>query len=149
METELRDDGFHIAEESLISEWGEFEARQQQKEEFLLPFVIILETGHHVAQLRDGGHRFQSAKVFVTAVTAAMDGHAPFQATRFPEATTVRTLLSPFPENAKREVSLGDLSIIEEWRDVCARHRRRRVMIWSLDQHLSGYNFTPPPHSPR
>ena len=44
------------------------------------------------------------------------------------------------PVFAMRGVGLSDLSIIKAWEAACARHPTRRVRIWSLDQHLQGYD---------
>ena len=39
---------------------------------------------------------------------------------------------------------VGDLSIIHDWRRLCEQNPQRRVTIWSLDQHLAGYDRPAP-----
>lgn len=39
-----------------------------------------------------------------------------------------------------REIGLGDLSIIREFEHQSRRHQGRRVLIWSYDEHLRGYD---------
>ena len=56
-----------------------------------------------------------------------------------PDLETVRSWLPEFPDSAMRAQGLGDLSIVHDWNRLCERYPRRRVYIWSLDQHLSGY----------
>ncbi len=36
--------------------------------------------------------------------------------------------------------SLADLSLIEEWERACRLNPKRRVLIWSLDMDLQGYD---------
>ncbi len=38
---------------------------------------------------------------------------------------------------------MSDLSIIKAWKVECVRHPSQRVCIWSLDQHLQGYDREP------
>ena len=38
---------------------------------------------------------------------------------------------------------MSDLSIIRAWKIECSRHPTRRIRIWSLDQHLQGYDREP------
>lgn len=60
--------------------------------------------------------------------------------------------LVEFPDYAQRNksetktregVSLSDLSIIKEWEQTRDRHFMSRVLIWSLDSDLSGYDTGP------
>ena len=57
--------------------------------------------------------------------------------------------LKEFPDYAKRNkapdkttegISLSDLAIIQEWERTRARHSLSRVLIWSLDRDLAGYD---------
>ena len=51
--------------------------------------------------------------------------------------------LDDFPDNAMRGLSFADLSIIKEWEKACALNPMRRVRIWTLDEHLGGYDRKP------
>lgn len=114
----------------------------------LLPVATILETGNHIAHISDGGQRRVTAEKFVKRVQEALgniEGPAPW--------TVPQPLLAPddlqhylneFPDCAMRGIGLGDLSIINEYERQCELHQARRVFIWSLDQHLSGYDRSAP-----
>lgn len=51
--------------------------------------------------------------------------------------------LTEFPDFAMRGQGLGDLSIIQDWKRMCAQNPARRVYIWSLDQHLASHDRKP------
>jgi hypothetical protein len=110
-----------------------------------LPVATILETGNHIAHISNGAHRYATAKRFVEQVRQALDGTAPWM---IPEPlldpAVLQGYLDEFPDAAMREMGLGDLSIVHEYERLCDLVRRsRRVFIWSLDQHLSAYDFEP------
>ena len=109
----------------------------------LLPLAAVVETGNHIAQHGDGRQRRQAADRFVKEVTAAIEGSAPWTPTPFFELDSVRTWLAEFPDHAMRGFGLGDLFIVKEWQRQCKLHAGRRVFIWSLDGHLSGYDRSP------
>jgi hypothetical protein len=105
----------------------------------LLPFASIMETGNHIAQVADGRLRRSFALEFSKQVQMAIDGEAPWTPTQGVEAGVLANWLGEFPEYAMREIGLGDLSIIKEYKAACERHPNHRVLIWSLDSHLMGY----------
>jgi hypothetical protein len=110
----------------------------------LLPIATILETGNHIAHIRDGRQRRITAERFVKLVQQALgnvEGPAPWtvpQPLLAPE--DLRRYLDKFPDCAMQGISLGDLSIIEEYERQCRLHQARRVFIWSLDHHLAAYD---------
>lgn len=119
---------------------------------FLLPMATIWETGNHIADLPDGGRRRRFAQVLVEDVTKAMEGRLPYQSTYFPDREEFLKWLSDFPSYAGRNksvkktregVSLADMSMIKEWERTCAKNPMRRVLIWSLDSDLMGYDRNP------
>jgi hypothetical protein len=69
-----------------------------------------------------------------------LDGKAPWILTAFPSVRDIKSWLMKFPDHAMKEVSFGDLSIIQDWNTRCQRNPRRRVLIRSLDHHLAAYN---------
>lgn len=105
----------------------------------LLPLVAVYETGNHIAQVKDGD-RHAAAWRFVEQVKGAMEGKAPWSPMDFPLEHEMRDWLGEFPDRAAQGVSIGDLSIIKVWEHQCQLNRRRRVRIWSHDQHLQGYD---------
>lgn len=108
--------------------------------DLLLPFAAVLETGNHVARLTDGGERRRAAELFVQEVRKAFAGEAPWTVTPLPDRTKVDLWLADFPDLATRGLSLADATIIDEWERQRRRWAGRRVRIWSLDKHLSGYD---------
>lgn len=121
----------------------ELEDRLRRGESLLLPLATILETGNFIAQKGSGDVRRQAARRFCEQVGKAIDGNSPFTPTPLFEAETMRSWLDQFPEAAMRGQGFGDLSIVEDWRRQCELHPHRRVAIWSLDQHLQGYDRRP------
>ncbi len=110
------------------------------KESLFLPMATVLETGNHIAQNGDGNQRRQCAERFVKQVNLAIDGESPFTPINFLEANDLRKWLAEFKDWATQEQGLGDLSIKHDWERLCAQNPARRVYIWSLDRHLSGYD---------
>ena len=122
---------------------AELESFIRNRDTLLLPMAVVVETGNHIAHVNDGRLRRQAASRFCTQVGAAIDGTAPWTAMRFWEPEALRTWLGEFPDQAMREVGMGDLSIIKDWENMCELHRGQRVCIWSLDDDLKGYDRSP------
>jgi len=105
--------------------------------------AAIIETGNHIGHLSDGSQRRRFAELFCTQVNAACNGEAPWVPTPFPEVGTLREWLLDFPEHAMRGRGIGDRSIVAEWDRQCRLNPQRRVLIWSLDGDLAGYDRIP------
>lgn len=123
---------------------AELEARLTRLESLFLPMATILETGNHIGQHGDGRERRACAQRFVQQVGAALNGQSPFKPINFLEAKQLQAWLAEFPDHAGRGSGLGDLSIIHDWQRLCEQNPQRRVTIWSLDQHLAGYDRPAP-----
>jgi hypothetical protein len=106
----------------------------------ILPLTVIHEAGNFIAQLADGRVRRAEAEKFSTQIGLALEGEAPWQATPFPEREQVSAYLAEFPDSAMRGCGLVDLSLISEWERLRRLVRNARVLIWSLDSHLRGYD---------
>lgn len=119
------------------------QAYLETKANLLLLMAAVFEAGNHIAQLPDGRNRRSAAERFVYQLTRALDGDAPWVPTPLPNRDQLRAWLPIFPDSATRGEGLGDLSIIKEWTAACTRHPDRRVRIWSLDKHLTGYDRQP------
>lgn len=111
----------------------------------LLPIAAIIETGNHVGQLADGGLRRQAAARFVKQVRGALNGEAPWLATRLAELDDWNLLLDGFPNAASKGLGFGDVTITAEYHYQKKLHPKRDVYIWSLDSHLAAYG---PEHWP-
>jgi hypothetical protein len=121
----------------------QFEEEIKAGTSLLLPFAAIVESGNHIAHIADGRVRRERAGIFVDQIRQALNGSAPWTPLPFPDKTVVLTWLDGFPDMAMKEIGMGDQSIIEMWKEQCARFPTRRVFIWSVDQHLSGYDRRP------
>jgi hypothetical protein len=102
----------------------------------LLPMATIFETGNHVA----GSGRYDVAERFASMVERSLDGLAPWTPTQFVRPEELRSWLPDFPKRAVEKMSLVDLSLIHEFHRQCVLNQARRVFIWSLDQHLVGFD---------
>lgn len=133
--------GFDQDRDEILSE---MERLIDQRTTLLLPMAAVIECGNHIAQLGSGGVRRTAAQRFCEQVGNAIDGKAPWTPTPFWDVDALRKWLHEFPDQAMREVGMGDLSIIKEWERQCALNRARRVFIWSLDgSDLGGYDRKP------
>ena len=106
-----------------------------QEEKLFLPMATIIETGNHIAQKGDRSHALD----FVERVQLAISGTDYFAPVESFSIERLQQCIADFPNNAVRGVSLGDLSIIQDWQRQCDKNQGRTVYIWSLDTHLKGY----------
>lgn len=121
----------------------ELKEKIENNEKLFLPLATILETGNHIARIQNGNQRRQYAKLFVNEVQKALNGESPFQPIQFIQREEMQQWLNEFPESAMQGHSLGDLSIINNYKRISERHKGMKVNIWSLDEHLSAYSYTP------
>jgi predicted nucleic acid-binding protein len=122
---------------------AELTAHVGARDTLLLPLAAIYETGNHLAQNGSGQQRRSAAERFVQQVRAAFTGEAPWTPTPMPLPEDFAAWLDGFPDHAMRGIGLGDLSIIRVWERQCELHHARRVLVWSYDAHLSGYDRPP------
>ena len=126
-----------------------FDTRIRSGQHFLLPMATVWETGNHISRLPTGGLRREFATRLVEQVRRAVTGEAPYRATYLPERDEFLIWINEFPDHAMRNksptktncgVSLADLSIIKEWERTRSINSMSRVLIWSLDGDLAGYD---------
>jgi hypothetical protein len=118
---------------------ADFERKINAENSFLLPFTSIIETGNHIAQINNGNQRRQFAQKFVSQVTQALEGQAPWKPLAFPKEEQLKTWLSSFPDSAQAQKGLGDHMIIKQWEEQCEQFKAYSVRIWSMDGDLQGY----------
>lgn len=118
----------------------ELEIKISKGESLFLPLATILETGNHIAQNGNGNMRRIVAERFVKQVQLALDGQSPFTPISFQNTMNIGKWLADFPDSAMQGQGLGDLSIINDYKEMRALHPMRLVYIWSLDRHLSSYS---------
>lgn len=119
---------------------AEFQRRSEASHRFLVPLTAIIETGNHIAHGNDGARRRAAAERFVKFVRMAMTEELPFTPTPAPTLEVIDGWLDGFADDAVRELSLGDRSIIAEWERERGIHPHGRVYIWSLDDDLAGFD---------
>jgi len=129
---------FNQHRENVLSDLGALIAAPAAN--LLLPLATIIEAGNHISHLADGRLRRSSALTFAEQVKLAIAGSAPWTPTQPITGADLNELLDRFPDKAMQGIRLADLSIVREWELACQLHPRRRVRIWSLDNHLSGYD---------
>ena len=121
----------------------EFEAAQANRDVFLLPVAVIYETGNHIAHVANGAKRHAVAEGFVELVRRAFEGEVPFIPTPLQNPESMVEWLGEFPGRATAGMGFGDLAITKVWEEQAALNQSRRVLIWSYDRHLQGYDRLP------
>ena len=121
----------------------EFGEAQQARDVFLLPIPVIYETGNHIAQSPNGAKRRAVAIGFVELVRKAFEGEIPFTPTPLQNPEDMTRWLDEFPNLASAGMGFGDLAITKVWEEQSELNHGRRVLIWSYDKHLQGYDRPP------
>lgn len=123
-------------------ERAEHELREalRQGDVLLLPIAVIYETGNHIAQNGDGRVRRNVARAFVDLVQKAFSGQVPFTPTPLHDADEMLKWIADFPNRAGEGIGFADLSIVRIFERQCELNQGRRVLIWSYDRHLQGYD---------
>ena len=132
--------GFNQNQEDVLEEFG---VLVEAGDHLLLPLAAVLEAGDHVADLRDGRERRRHAERFRDCILEALRGDAPWTPIEFPETARLIGWLSEFPDMAKQELGVSDVSILDAWQRACDRHPNQRVYIWTLHRQLQGYDREP------
>lgn len=114
-----------------------------QQASLLLPMATIVETGNHIAQVKSDKASYALTKHYVQQVRDALQAKSPFVATPSFDPPHVLGWIDSYPEYAKRKIGAADLSIIDEFLRQCRLNPRRRVLIWTRDQALIGYDSAP------
>lgn len=109
-----------------------------------IPMAAIVEVGNHIARLGNGAQRRSVAERFVAEVKKALANEAPWRPINFPSNHEVLGWLDAFPDAAMQGLGMGDLSIKQEWLDLCAKYRMSRVRVWTLDGDLAGLDRRAP-----
>lgn len=123
---------------------AQYERRIENEDTFILPFTTVLETGNHIAQIKDrsgsGSRRKQCAERFLIAVRASMDGSAPWTPMDFPTAPELSRYLDLhlFEYDAEAGRGFGDYLILRQTDDYRRKTPGLETKIWSLDGHLGG-----------
>lgn len=121
---------------------AEFEKVVKNKETLILPLSTMIESGNHIAHIKDGAVRRTKAQKFGEFLRKTAEGEAPW--TLYGVELTKEDLLflaEQFPERALNyKMGIGDMSIIrfyENYKKTISGIGK--IMIWSTDGHLQGY----------
>lgn len=132
---------------------NQYKLHIENRDRLLLPMATILETGSHIADIRNGRQRRNWGEIFVSLVKQTQRGEAPWSPLPFPDLECILTWIDEFPDFVSRGIAVGggqinqskaagfaDLTIIKDWEKQRELHSMTRVMIWSLDNGLQGYD---------
>ena len=119
--------------------------------QFVLPVTTVIETGNHIAQIKNGGSRRDVAQRFGKMLESICEREAPWVLHDFEWGESfLRSFLDgansqkPWYDLAQEQVSGGDLSILVE-----ANMYRNRLQIdceiWTYDARLRAYAPTTTP----
>ncbi len=132
--------GFNQQRDDVLERFGQL---VDAEDHLLLPLAAVIETGDHVADLRDGRERRRYAERFRDCIHEALRDEAPWTPIEFPDPSRLQAWLADFPDRAMRELGISDVSIIDAWQRACTRHPHQRVYIWTLHQPLRAYDRHP------
>lgn len=114
--------------------------------ELILPITTVIETGNHIAQLKDGQERRTAAQRFQLILEAICEHKAPWVLNDVKwDREFLRQFLNgggtqtPYLDHAVNELGAGDLCILTE----CAEYRARTRLsaeIWTLDHSLAAHS---------
>lgn len=115
--------------------------RSDNSNTLLLPLATIIETGNHIAHISDGNTRRKKGKQMAEMLRNMAQGNAPWD--YYENEITREDLLNMannFPDMVMRETGIGDLAIISAYE----KYKNSvpaigYIRIWSLDNHLAGY----------
>ena len=121
---------------------AEFQKAVDEKEALILPLSTIIESGNHIAHIADGNIRREKAVKFQEFLKKTAKEEAPWTlyGVEF-TSEDLEILAEEFPEKAlSMKMGLGDMSIIRFYEKYKASVPGvGRIMIWSTDRHLQGY----------
>ena len=121
-----------------------FLQKRRDDESFLLPIATIIETGNHIAHIKEGqgSKRYDCSQKLITIVQNTFQGEGAFAPMNYISRPIVENWLTSFGENVESGVGIGDAAIITEFESQ-KNKLRQRLYIWSLDKHLAGYDTHP------
>lgn len=112
---------------------------------FILLITTVIETGNHIAQIKNGDARRRTAERFSEMLDLIIKKKAPWTLHDIAWNKTFLEMLmegagtgTSYVDHASARVGTGDLCILTE----CEQYRQRTKMdatIWSLDQALAAY----------
>lgn len=119
---------------------AEYEKLTRQKDVFVLPLAVLVETGNHIAHISDGNVRRKIAITFVDFLKHAINHEGNLNVMPELSKDVLNKVIECFPLQAQAGIGFGDTSIIEQFDDYWKNHQPiGHMRIWSLDLHLAAY----------
>ena len=126
--------------ESVDAVQERFRELEDSTDEMMLPWAAIIETGNHIAQIKNGDRRRVCAQRFSEMLQDTIAERTPWGYNENKVSKdALRDMAECFPSySLQHRMGWGDLSILSE----CVAYRKRvkktaHVTIWSLDTHLN------------
>jgi hypothetical protein len=126
--------------ESVDAVQERFRELEDSTDEMMLPWAAIIETGNHIAQIKNGDRRRLCAQRFSAMLQDTIAERTPWGYNeKKVSKDALRDMAKCFPSySVQHRMGWGDLSILSE----CVAYRKRvkktaHVTIWSLDTHLN------------
>ena len=119
----------------------EFDRAVTAGDNLILPLATIIETGNHIAHIRDGNLRRLIAGKFAEFIFLSLDNETPWYYDSCElSKNDLRYIVDHFPQKAMEQVGMGDVSIICQYENFKEKNGAIGViMIWSDDTHLQMY----------
>ena len=131
---------FMNEERSKVMEKLQDMINNSNKYTLILPLATIIETGNHIAHIKDGTIRREKAYKMAELLQKTANNEAPWEwYGRELEDKDLMDIAQKFPNAAMTmKMGIGDLSIIKAYEKYKKNTNSYiKVMIWSLDKHLS------------
>ena len=119
----------------------EYEQLVSNRDVFVLPIAVLVETGNHIAHIDDGNVRYQIAGYFSDLVQKAINAEDNWNTVPEIPKETLERIMSQFPVQAQAKTGFGDVSIVAQFEDYWQnRQPIGEMRIWSFDTHLQSYS---------
>lgn len=132
--------GFRQDREAIVEQ---YERRLRNNDRFQLSMGVAIETGNHIADVKDGNIRRDRAMRFDKLVRSTLESGRAWQILRLPEPHEFADWCSQFPDEVMRGFSLVDAMLIRTWETTRRRGNMFRVAIWTKERRLMGYDHKP------
>jgi hypothetical protein len=126
---------------------SEFEIAVKNRDTMILPLSSIIETGNQIAHVSDGVQRRRAAEKFSELLRKMARGEFPWTIDKLSlNEEDLIYYADNFVDYANSEIGFGDLLIIHEFTRYVDNLRDAGrsgicIQIWSLDNHLAGYQI--------
>lgn len=121
----------------------DYQRRLRNGDRFQLPMGVVIETGNHIADVKDGTLRRDRAVQFEGLVRRTVERGRTWQILRLPEPHEFADWCTQFPDEVMRGLSLVDAMLVRTWETTRRRGNMFRVAIWTKEHRLMGYDYKP------